>query len=143
MSGNQSSDDSAGPALPRGVLKARSGWKGDDLELQHQREVMNRDDGPSESAAVNLNQFRNEEVGEGYQAKHVIRQRSGQHSEIKIRDMSRANENEKDKKKSKKRKKHSSTDAAPETKEDPKERVRKYLQCDGLLQFRRELEKIN
>jgi hypothetical protein len=136
MSGNQS-DDSAGPALPRGVLKSRAGWKGDDMEMQHQREMMMREnDKGGTSVAVDLQQFRNEEVGVGYQAKHVIRQRSGQTPELKIRDMSRASNEDSESKKKKKRKHKDKS----EPKKDPA--VRKYLQSEGLRRFRKELENI-
>jgi hypothetical protein len=138
MSGNNS-DDSTGPALPRGVLKARAGWKGDDMEMEHQREMMTREtDKSSTSAAVDLEQFRNKEVGVGYQAKHVVRQRSGQTPKLKIHDMSRASNEHGEIKKTKKRKHEEKS----EVKEDPAERVRKYLQSEGLRQFRKELEKI-
>jgi hypothetical protein len=134
MSGNNS-DDSTGPALPRGVLKARAGWKGDDMEMEHQ---MRETDKSGTSVAVDLQQFRNEEVGVGYQAKHVVRQRSGQTPEQKIHDMSKAS-NEDSQSKKKKKRKH---EEKPEAKEDPAERVRKYLQSEGLRRFRKELEKI-
>jgi hypothetical protein len=57
-------------------------WQGEEMELDHQRESERRDrdrDASSTGAAaivtaVDLNQFRNTEVGKGYQAKHVVRQ---------------------------------------------------------------------
>lgn len=140
MSGNNS-DDSTGPALPRGVLKARAGWKGDDMEMEHQRETMMREtDNSKTSVAVDLQQFRNEEVGVGYQAKHVVRQRSEKTPEVKIHDMSTGRaSNEDSQSKKKKKRKH---EEKSEVKEDPAERVRKYLQSEGLRRFRKELEKI-
>jgi hypothetical protein len=76
--------------------KKKRGWEGEELELEHQREQMmmtmmhpsmgqkKGEEGgvvvnsstASTSAAVDLNQFRNTEVGRGFQAKHVIRQRT-------------------------------------------------------------------
>ena len=57
-------------------------WEGEEMELDHQRETERRDRDREESStgaaaivtAVDLNQFRNTEVGKGYQAKHVVRQ---------------------------------------------------------------------
>jgi hypothetical protein len=53
-------------------------WQGEEMELDHQRETERRDRDESTGAAtvtaVDLNQFRNTEVGKGYQAKHVVRQ---------------------------------------------------------------------
>ena len=58
-------------------------WQGEEMELDHQRETERRDRDRDESSttgaaaivtAVDLNQFRNTEVGKGYQAKHVVRQ---------------------------------------------------------------------
>jgi hypothetical protein len=52
-------------------------WQGEEMELDHQRETERRDRDESLGAtvtAVDLNQFRNTEVGKGYQAKHVVRQ---------------------------------------------------------------------
>mmetsp|Transcript_52637 Transcript_52637/g.58860 ORF Transcript_52637/g.58860 Transcript_52637/m.58860 type:complete len:192 (-) Transcript_52637:63-638(-) len=54
-------------------------WQGREMEIVHQRETERRDrknnnKSTSTVAAVDLNQFRNTEVGKGYQAKHVVRQ---------------------------------------------------------------------
>mmetsp|Transcript_35430 Transcript_35430/g.75640 ORF Transcript_35430/g.75640 Transcript_35430/m.75640 type:complete len:182 (-) Transcript_35430:1943-2488(-) len=89
---SSSSDDDTGPALPLGVLRSRGGWEdANNIEMEHQREklraaayVDERNDGsrakaPSH-AAVDLAQFRNEEVGKGYQARHVVRQREASSS---------------------------------------------------------------
>jgi hypothetical protein len=70
--------------------KKSKGWDGEELELEHQKErmmmiQMNQSTergrgeggaihGTNYSVAVDLNQFRNTEVGTGFQAKHVIRQ---------------------------------------------------------------------
>jgi hypothetical protein len=51
-------------------------WQGEEMELDHQRETEQRDRDTETTTvtAVDLNQFRNTEVGKGYQAKHVVRQ---------------------------------------------------------------------
>ncbi|VEU44472.1 unnamed protein product [Pseudo-nitzschia multistriata] len=57
--------------------KNRGGW-GESMELAHQREAGRRvtAGAPETVVAVDLSQFRNTEVGRGYQARHVVRQRS-------------------------------------------------------------------
>jgi hypothetical protein len=73
---------SSHPAMAAAVRQKRKGWQGEELELQHDREKMAQSQGTSTTraaattAAVDLNQFRNVEVGQGYQAKHVVRQRT-------------------------------------------------------------------
>ena len=51
-------------------------WQGEEIELDHR----DRDESSTGAAAivtaVDLNQFRNTEVGKGYQAKHVVRQKN-------------------------------------------------------------------
>lgn len=63
--------------LPR---NKKRGWEGDEMELQHARDHKNtiiasdvKND--KKNVAVNIQEFYNNEVGKGYQAKHVIRQR--------------------------------------------------------------------
>jgi hypothetical protein len=61
-------------------------WQGEEMELEHQRETERRDRTDRDESsttgaaaivtAVDLNQFRNTEVGKGYQAKHVVRQKN-------------------------------------------------------------------
>src|SRR3569623_769458 len=73
------SDDSSGPVIPhQSASRSRKGWEGESLELQHEREAhhYNQSGTATSVVAVDLNQFRNTEVGKGYQAKHVIRQRT-------------------------------------------------------------------
>lgn len=94
-----SSDDSDDGArhLPAGVLCSRGGWADmNGYEVEHQRERLRRADNHAGSdddvtkttnAAVDLSQFRNEEVGKGYKAKHVVRQRDAS-SSVAIKDMS-------------------------------------------------------
>lgn len=157
--GGSTSDES----LPRGLVPTRRrGWEGEALELE-------RDDAPagaSTHAAVDLQQFRNTEVGKGYQAKHVVRQRTGLPSSRSedVHDMTAAG-GAKDKERSKrssskKSKKRKRRDSSPPLKDkdydgrkrenssfssrgDSKsERLEKYLKCEGLKRFRKELESI-
>jgi hypothetical protein len=133
MSGGESQqsseDESAGPAVPKGTTRSAR-WEGEELEIAREREAVAK---TSASAAVDLQQFRNVEVGKGYQARHVIRQPSAREtSQPKIKDMM------KERKKSKKRERDQHEEG--ETRHDS--RLRKYLKCDGLRNFRKEIEKI-
>jgi hypothetical protein len=76
----------------------------------------------SAHAAVDLSQFRNEEVGKGYQAKHVIRQAGTPSKASGIVDMSKKDE----------------------SKPKPKDTIEKetYLACRGMRNFIREVDKI-
>jgi hypothetical protein len=86
--------------LPRN--KKRGGWEGDEMELQHARDHKKksiiRDEYANDSSsskhgnsvAVNIQDFYNNEVGKGYQAKHVIRQpHLNPHPQVNITDMSK------------------------------------------------------
>ena len=64
------------------TMTKRGGW-GEAMELAHQTEESERrrkrkqnSDGDVGAVAVDLGQFRNTEVGRGYQARHVVRQRT-------------------------------------------------------------------
>lgn len=82
MNHHSSDDDEEGPPLPAAAAAAassnrRGGWQGEALEMEHQRlHDNNSSKGSNSFTAVNLDQFRNTIVGEGYQAKHVVRQRT-------------------------------------------------------------------
>ena len=94
--------------------------------------------------AVDLEQFRNREVGKGYQAKHVVRQRTAEKksSITKIKDMTKAakvDDGSFKKQSSKSGTKHKNKRAAPESKET---RVSKYMQCEAFRRFRKEIEAI-
>ena len=96
-----------------------------DFPIDHQRETLqNSGNAKAAHAAVDLSQFRNEEVGKGYQAKHVIRQAGATSKTSGIVDMSK---NEKD-----------------ESKPKPKEATttETYLACRGMRNFIREIDKI-
>jgi hypothetical protein len=165
------------------------GWAGEEMEMEHQREELRRRKRRTESQnpqgrqeergeeekyyhAVNLEQFRNNQVGSGYQAKGVIRQRTAHDVNINILDMSKRPENlenpsmsrrlsdddrgiRKDddddtssdissSRRNKKRKKHHKN-KRPRKEKKQKSNTRlieKYLKCKGMRDFRKELEKI-
>ena len=131
MPSSTSSDDDDGP--PRGVASHRGGWAGDELELQRRN--------PSQTAAaVDLTQFRNTEVGQGYQAKHVVRQRREERVEAKVTDMrtDSATKKKESKKESKKRRRDDRERRRDKRKtSDPLE---KYLSSESFRLFRKELE---
>ena len=82
----------------------------------------------STHAAVDLQQFRNDEVGKGYQAKHVVRQKGVPSKASGIVDMSqRKDESMKTL--------TARSNAESITKES-------YLQCRGMRNFMREVNKI-
>jgi len=82
-SSDAANDDTDKPPIARSTK--HRGWAGEDMEMQHQRECLKRQKHSSSGAAaftaVDLNQFRNTEVGRGYQAKGVVRQRSSVHAD--------------------------------------------------------------
>ena len=82
----------------------------------------------STHAAVDLQQFRNDEVGKGYQAKHVVRQKGVPSKASGIVDMSQRKDESIETQKAR-----SNTESI--TKES-------YLQCQGMRNFMREVEKI-
>lgn len=148
-----SSDDE--PRLPPSVLNSeRRGWAGRDLELEHQRQSL-ADNGEKKSqiAAVDLSQFRNEEVGKGYQAKHVVRQREAVLASSDMIDMSggvfeSSHRHDKNEKKSskKKDKKEKRSEKRKRDRDDKTEAVEKdsqlepYFKCRGLETFLSEIE---
>mmetsp|Transcript_25378 Transcript_25378/g.54904 ORF Transcript_25378/g.54904 Transcript_25378/m.54904 type:complete len:175 (-) Transcript_25378:33-557(-) len=159
----------AGPALPAGVLKTRTAWAGDELEMDHTREQIRRgadddDEHQSTHAAVDISQFHNKEVGSGYQARHVVRQKTGPGSDgMKVRGLTggassfretedRGKKTESDKKKKekekKKKEKNKYKSMSAKRKRDTDDSHDKYgvadryLQCTGVREFRIEIEKI-
>lgn len=177
--------------------KGQRGWAGEEMEMEHQREELRRrkqrtesQENPQENQlqeerrgeekyyhAVNLDQFRNNQVGSGYQAKGVIRQRTAHDVPMNILDLSKRPENlespttrvvierrsldgrgnrdeedDDDKTASdassnhqkKKRKKHHKTKRQRKEKKQKShtKAVEKYLNCKGMRDFRKELEKI-
>jgi hypothetical protein len=144
-----SSDDE--PRLPPNVLNSqRRGWEGESLEIEHQRESYGAGDKKSQTVAVDLSQFRNEEVGKGYQAKHVVRQREANDlsAGAGVVDMSGgAFQSEKGDiisrrdKKSKKDKKKRKRDMEKNNGQKDN-RLDSYLKCQGLEIFLGEIDKM-
>ena len=117
-------DMMGGPDLPRGVSSHRGVWQGETLEMEHQQEAF-RNEKRNIAAAVDIKQFQNNVVGEGYQAKHVIRQPSAnQAPKMVVRDMTGA--------------KKSGKGAEDSISIDRDE----FLKNAGLREFRREIENI-
>eukprot|EP00588_Corethron_pennatum_P022661 CAMPEP_0194333224 /NCGR_PEP_ID=MMETSP0171-20130528/62002_1 /TAXON_ID=218684 /ORGANISM="Corethron pennatum, Strain L29A3" /LENGTH=181 /DNA_ID=CAMNT_0039095373 /DNA_START=8 /DNA_END=549 /DNA_ORIENTATION=+ len=85
---NRGSDDDEADYVPRGILqKSRvRGWEGYDMELTR---TCHEGGGKSRSAAVDKHQFYNNEVGVGYQARGVVRQKRAVDDAYKIFDMSK------------------------------------------------------
>lgn len=83
-----SNDYDAGGILPAAALRSRGGW-----EDTNQLRLLPADGAPRRGlsqnhAAVDLSQFRNEEVGKGYKAKHVVRQKDASATVASVVDMS-------------------------------------------------------
>mmetsp|Transcript_15356 Transcript_15356/g.28923 ORF Transcript_15356/g.28923 Transcript_15356/m.28923 type:complete len:179 (+) Transcript_15356:585-1121(+) len=156
-------------------------WAGEEMEMEHQREEFLRRLTQEQQQqhvgreqekyyhAVNLEQFRNHQVGSGYQAIGVIRQRTAHDVNIDILDMSKKPEklesrgNHKDdndvdhdddstdvssSRRKKKLKRHKTKRRRKEGKKEKQksnhdtEEIEKYLKCKGIRDFRKELEKI-
>jgi hypothetical protein len=101
------------------------------MEMVHQREAIREDKGKA-SAAVDISQFQNHEVGKGYQAKHVIRQKTGEEPSVKIKDMMSGEKNRAD-----------SKAKAPKRSANEISEIRaSYMKSAGLREFRKEIEKI-
>ena len=114
------------------VASRHRGWAGEELEMNHTLD-QNRHGSNSKFAAVDLNQFRNTIVGVGYQAKGVIRQRSGSEAiKEKVTKHSSAP------KEALSKRAGNSTGKKP----DKKQRLESYLQCVGIREFRRQIEEI-
>lgn len=129
-----SSDNDAGGVLPAGVLRSRGGWEDtNNIEMEHQRDQLLRagaDGAPGRvltqnHAAVDLSQFRNEEVGKGYKAKHVVRQKDATASVASVVDMSGGKFSQADKKKNEEYVHHGS-----------------YMESKGIRDFLKEIDKI-
>ncbi|KAL7578217.1 hypothetical protein ACA910_012641 [Epithemia clementina (nom. ined.)] len=137
-------DEEAADRDDWGFNKKRRGWEGQEMELQHSRDTWKKDqESGSTAVAVDLEQFRNHQVGEGYQAKFVVRQqyahepaRKEKIDSVAVVDILRAKRSRNDEtgisKSDKKRQRKNTSD----------EILAKYLECEGLRQFRKELEKI-
>mmetsp|Transcript_14337 Transcript_14337/g.17426 ORF Transcript_14337/g.17426 Transcript_14337/m.17426 type:complete len:190 (-) Transcript_14337:414-983(-) len=148
----------------------KRGWAGEEMEMKHKLYHLAAAASSSstskqeESTAVDLSQFRNHEVGSGYQAKGVIRQKmfssnNDGNNDIKVIDMSKKlktstenddieskesdNHNSRDKKrKSKKHKRKKKEKREDESNEKDISSINEYLKCKGMRDFRKEIEKI-
>ena len=138
MSGNDFKNDDADDekllsSVPLEYSNKRRGWDGDHLELNRQQ--------PTEDlathVAVDLGQFRNEQIGVGYQAKHVIRQRYVPNAPVVIDDTTQVTANSRTLEK----RVHEALGKV-DTKSKSIARIHKYLKCNGLRKFRKELASI-
>jgi ribosomal protein S2 len=140
------SESSAGPCVPKGVLKSRGGWQGDELELERSAAEPDK----AVFAAVDLDQFRNTQVGKGYQAKHVVRQRTREQNKMEIINAALPTTLTKSKTQEQKDymdlERHSSENPANRRKKDDnkyaKEKLSMYLKSEGLRTFRLQLGEI-
>lgn len=112
----------------------RQRWKGDEMELKREQ-PSNKD----ASAGVDLEQFRNYQVGIGYQAKHVVRQRGLQSDGGAVGSTSRPEITGGE---TKKRKAQSSEGKATGKRPAKEDRLQRFLRCEGFRKFRKELETI-
>ena len=135
---SSSSSDAAGRFLP----KSQKGWGGGELEMEHQLESFREK--KSGAAAVDISQFQNTEVGKGYQAKHVVRQKQYVDPETAdVQDMTtRYNDSSKEETKKITNKKRKEPSGTKPKKDTPKTRLKKYMGCTGMRNFRREIQDI-
>jgi hypothetical protein len=112
----------------------RRGWDGEHLELHREQPTENL----TSHAAVNLQQFRNEHIGVGYQAKHVIRQRSVPDNSVVVHTMKLNSTSNVQVQAKRKHEKIQSNRAEPK----PLTRLQTYLKCEKLREFRKELATI-
>jgi hypothetical protein len=112
----------------------RRGWDGDHLELHREQ--------PTESSAshvaVDLGQFRNEQIGVGYKAKHVIRQRSVPDASVVVHTMTQDTTSNIQ---AQLKRKHENL-RTEYTEPKPTTRLQEYLKCEKLRHFRKELASI-
>mmetsp|Transcript_21882 Transcript_21882/g.52912 ORF Transcript_21882/g.52912 Transcript_21882/m.52912 type:complete len:160 (-) Transcript_21882:148-627(-) len=151
---DESSENDTGPDLPSGVLRSRGGWAdSNNLEIEHQRERLRaagadeHDDAATEGkahAAVDLSQFRNEEVGKGYQAKCVVRQREASSSATGVVDMSGGKFSKKKRSSASKKRSRNDEDEGEDNRKSchPDVRLGSYLKCKGMRDFMKELDKV-
>jgi hypothetical protein len=113
------------------------GWQGEQLELKHSLEPKT-----SKCVAVDLQQFRNTVVGQGYQAKHVVRQKGLSDRLAETRKHPSNDNSVSGMTAPKKRKSESERgDGGPELSAETT-KLQRYLQCAGLRRFRKELANI-
>uniref|UniRef100_A0A7S2KP25 Uncharacterized protein n=1 Tax=Leptocylindrus danicus TaxID=163516 RepID=A0A7S2KP25_9STRA len=127
------SSDEAGPALPKGVLRRKgAGWSGEELEMEHAAVNATKSERSSGYVTVDKSQFFNTEVGSGYQAKHVVRQKGAGQGDSAILDMTKPRSTPD--KRAKKRKEQSN-----EASFEDHSGIEEFLRCKGLRCFKREL----
>lgn len=118
-----------------GGRRHRGGWQGDHLELQHSMDMRRSDTQHDDTVvAVDLSQFRNTEVGRGYQAKHVVRQKGLPEQEAVPRRHRTPTQRDLD-------------EGEPRHDTNPTERrtrrkLETYLECERLRCFRKKLAEI-
>ena len=105
---------------------------------------MREGDQKPSSAAVDLSQFRNEEVGKGYQAKGVVRQRGGAtNNASRVVDMSGGSFSKQNDSLSKKKKRiHEENEEEAGSRKKQPDPLQSYLQCQGMRDFVKEVDKI-
>ena len=114
--------------------KRRGGWEGEEMELKHARETW-KEKKSENTVAVDLEQFRNHKVGEGYQAKFVVRQKRIENAQPIRRDVFSSKEAI-----SKQTETHDKKKRKRQRQGDAQELLNGYLQCEGLRHFRKEIE---
>lgn len=141
MSDNHLSDEeSAVPVVA--FSRKRRGWEGEHLELERKIDATAVDETASSHAAVDLEQFRNTQVGKGYQAKHVIRQPSAPDRQVTIQDMTQLHQLPKTSGEATKSRRLDDEKPTKDDSASARTRLHRYLQCEGLRKFRTELESI-
>ena len=117
-----SDEDSISPR----VLGKRKGWEGDELEYRHQSEKLRAGAKVETHVAVDLKQFQNHQVGVGYQAKHVVRQRLGTtKTQVEVLDMTQ-----------------SAADSKATHRGKVNLKLQEYIKSNGMREFRRQIEEI-
>ena len=116
------------------------------MEIAHQQEERLRGagkrSGKEKYQTVNLDQFRNDEVGVGFQARGVQRQKTGIGDKIKIIDMTKKDPHQSDESLGNEAKRKKTRHKKKGSQEDGEDSIQKYLQCQALRDFRKEIEKI-
>mmetsp|Transcript_22168 Transcript_22168/g.28684 ORF Transcript_22168/g.28684 Transcript_22168/m.28684 type:complete len:163 (+) Transcript_22168:82-570(+) len=156
---NKSDDDdgdddnhSNGDRHRKNCSNSKRGWEGQEMEMRHARDTWNNPKSADADGvvAVDLEQFRNHQVGEGYQAKFVVRQRTGHEEEQqgdpskgKGRERKRSKREESsDKNDATRSSQHGKAAVANKAENDDSNPILRYLQCEGLRRFRLEIAKI-
>jgi hypothetical protein len=134
---DEGSDHGGGPSIPAGALrtsKRHRGWAGEELEMEHYRSDKTTKGG---FAAVDIKQFQNTVVGTGYQAPGVIRQKKANADQgVAVCDMTTRNKPVDGD--SMERKQSRET----EPNKTKRQRLEKYISCEGLCEFRKEIEQL-